>query len=425
MMKKKGFTLVELLAVIAILSILVIMALPAVLRIYKQGRVAIFQNEIRGAYTTAQQQFLDDGRSMRPGDKIVYTNGCDSVSGANVKRLELSGDSNFKYYIEVGSDGKIISIKASNGSYSYIKTGNNIKIVEINVENGNGVELDTNIADDICTAVATNEGNGSENETSITYVNRQVEGAITAGDEVAIDSEHFYILSTNSTKTVLLAKYNLYVGEKYTTMSNGSNWQYAGSLTSSDEGYGLQSANAGVQSTSSSPRIGSVAFAGMGYWDEYELYADMNSSNHQTEMGLKSKYSENGASYDGDPYPYVYDSSMSSVAPSNYTISRYANDNGYVHNNGYTIAYFVEEYVNRLKDLGAPSNVTGRLISYEEAISTSSSIRGGASYWTGSAYDYMYIYISGNNVFKANYGENSNNYYGVRPVIEVPTSSIE
>ncbi len=167
-MKKKGFTLVELLAVIAILAILVIMALPAVLRMFKQSKVNTFQNEVKGAYRTAQQQFVNDSLSLNSGGKVVYTNGCDSVNGATVKRLEITGDSNFKYYIEVGADGKIKSIKASNGSYSYIKTGNDLKIDEIMVENGNGVELDSNIVDNICTATSSSQSGNSGSNSSAT-----------------------------------------------------------------------------------------------------------------------------------------------------------------------------------------------------------------------------------------------------------------
>ena len=42
-MKKKGFTLVELLAVIAILAILVIIALPNVLELYRNARKNAFE----------------------------------------------------------------------------------------------------------------------------------------------------------------------------------------------------------------------------------------------------------------------------------------------------------------------------------------------------------------------------------------------
>ena len=45
-MKKKGFTLVELLAVIAILAILVIIALPNVLGMFQRAKKNTFTTEV-------------------------------------------------------------------------------------------------------------------------------------------------------------------------------------------------------------------------------------------------------------------------------------------------------------------------------------------------------------------------------------------
>ena len=45
-MKKKGFTLVELLAVIAILAILVIIALPNVMGMFREAKKNSFMTEI-------------------------------------------------------------------------------------------------------------------------------------------------------------------------------------------------------------------------------------------------------------------------------------------------------------------------------------------------------------------------------------------
>ena len=85
--------------------------------------------------------------------------------------------------------------------------------------------------------------------------------------------------------------------------------------------------------------------------------------------GLKSEYANasNAAgttSYE-ETYPYVYRSSMSSTVPSIY----YNNGTGYgyAQNNGYTIAYYVEQYVNKLKnEKGLPNTASGRLMTYEE-----------------------------------------------------------
>ena len=119
-MKKKGFTLVELLAVIAILAILVIIALPNVLSMYRQARENSFQNEVKEVFRTAQQQFLID--SMIPTSagatvfyksddvKIYQSNGTSEATGVG-KKLDLQGGgTNFKYCVKLGSEGKVTQL---------------------------------------------------------------------------------------------------------------------------------------------------------------------------------------------------------------------------------------------------------------------------------------------------------------------------
>ena len=59
-MKKKGFTLVELLAVIAILAILVIVAMPNVLGMFNQAKSSTFITEVQEYMSTATSQFMHD-----------------------------------------------------------------------------------------------------------------------------------------------------------------------------------------------------------------------------------------------------------------------------------------------------------------------------------------------------------------------------
>ena len=54
-MKRQGFTLVELLAVIAILAILVIIALPNVLGMFNQAKKDTFTTETKEMVKIAQQ----------------------------------------------------------------------------------------------------------------------------------------------------------------------------------------------------------------------------------------------------------------------------------------------------------------------------------------------------------------------------------
>ena len=97
-MKKRGFTLVELLAVIAILAVLVIMALPAVLRMFNQARIDTFSNEVNTILRTAKQQYLLEG-----GVAKTWTNAEGSTS-----KLDLTGSSDLKYSVTMEGNGKLV-----------------------------------------------------------------------------------------------------------------------------------------------------------------------------------------------------------------------------------------------------------------------------------------------------------------------------
>ena len=399
MKNKKGFTLVELLAVIAILAILVIMALPAVLRMFEKARIDSFTNEVNVLVRTTEQQYLLGG-------------GIPQSFNSSSNKLPLTGNSSLEYCVSIDGNGKITELKATNGNYKYESSGT---VEEVH-----------------STEVSTAESNyelscAGGNTSSITYVNRQNEGSITVGDEVAIDTEHFYVISSDETNTVLLSKYNLLVGDVYNSSDGGSTWTFTKTLTTSDVGYGLQSETAKGYYNGATDYTGVVAFSGKGYWDNANcVWSGSGGSNTcPGTSGLKSEYanSANAAGKTGTystPYPYVYNSSMSSVAPE-YGI--YSNPYRAATDNGYTIAYYVEGYVNRLKSLGAPNNITGRLLTNEEANSLSSTIKGNWSYWLGSAVSQGNVrYVYGGSM-RSNYFWNDT-YNGVRPVIVVSTSEI-
>ncbi len=413
-MKKKGFTLVELLAVIAILAILVIMALPAVLKMFTQARVDTFNNELNTIVRTARQQYLLSG-----GQATTYSKDSNPLS--------LTGNSELNYCITINGQGQIIELKATNGSYKYESNGIVSETSSSDIENAeSGYTLH-------CTG------------SSLTYVNRQNEGSITVGDEVAIDTEHFYVISSDSTNTVLLAKYNLLVGNVFET-SDGSTWSFTKTLTSSDSGYGLQNEIAKGYYEGGNDYTATVAFSGKGYWDNADCVwsGPGSSSTCPGIAGLKSEYANashaaGSTSYNSSVFPYVYNSTMSSTAPSYgaYSYSNGGNTWQAAQDNGYTIAYYVEGYVNTLKSLGAPSSITGRLLTYEEArslVSSNSSIVYNYSlYWLGSVYgdiDVWYVNSSTPSEGWEGYDRfNDGSLYAieprsVRPVIEIPTSEM-
>ena len=245
---------------------------------------------------------------------------------------------------------------------------------------------------------------------AIHYVSRQNEGQITPGDIIGIgETEDFYVISSNSEKTVLLAKNNLLVG------NITEDWSVVGQVQPGSAGYGLQSVEA-VGGYSHANSSGNVAFSSTNYWD----------GGYDDELGkytVLSPYNANGASYDGTPKPFVYNSSLT-------TAPDFENDG--FNTSGYSIAYYVEQYKAKLIEMGAPSTITGRLLSYEEANSAqtiqdngTSIMSNGQSYWLGAAYYndcVWYVYSDGNIVSGGNY--NNDYYFGVRPVIEISTSDI-
>ena len=200
----------------------------------------------------------------------------------------------------------------------------------------------------------------------------------TAGSEICIGEECFYVISSEEDTVTMLAKYNLHVGYSSVNMLD---------VTELENPTGKQNIKAigffnGVNSDN--PAIGTVAFSTTEYWMD-ENY------------NLLSKY---GTSYPG----YVYDSNTQ-------------------------IYTYVENYKTYLSTLGVtPSEA--RLISYDELTAlgcSASSCTGGPSwvyatdYWTGSAkYSSVYLVESSGSIIGSNCPVRFR--HGVRPVIVIDKS---
>ena len=116
-MKKKGFTLVELLAVIAILAILVIIALPNVMGMFNQARINSFTTEVKNILKQAGQQWVTDGSMNSTTGALCYARKGGDVSETITKELLLSGRSNLDYAVCLNKAGKITSFAATDDTY--------------------------------------------------------------------------------------------------------------------------------------------------------------------------------------------------------------------------------------------------------------------------------------------------------------------
>jgi len=72
MKKKKGFTLVELLAVIVILAIIMIIAIPAVLNTMQTARKKSFMEYVQKVYNTVQSKWLERSMMGESIDEGIY-----------------------------------------------------------------------------------------------------------------------------------------------------------------------------------------------------------------------------------------------------------------------------------------------------------------------------------------------------------------
>ena len=248
----------------------------------------------------------------------------------------------------------------------------------------------------------------------VMMVEQESEGEISSGDEVSIGGkEHFYVISSNEDETILVAKYNLYVGFNVKSNSDSSGVVLDEQIPKSDSRYGWQS-----EETINNRQIALVPFSGKKYWQSTE-----------NENFFKPEY-QNARNES------VYNKNLSTVAP---IVSVFPNSVGYstlrVEESDYTIAYYVEPYIKRLKDMGV-TILDGNIVSRDQAYSLGCGYSGFCSaswmlnlnYWTGSvewegqpSYQNALVTIY-NSLSSSSYNVVNS---GVRPTITIRTSDIK
>ena len=113
-MKKKGFTLVELIAVIALLSIVMLLIVPSVANYLNSSKKTLFYDNVVNMFKSATTTFMyqDD-----PTNTTFSNNGV---------KLDVDVESEYVYTIKVNNYGEVISIDVNNGVYSYNKSSSDI-----------------------------------------------------------------------------------------------------------------------------------------------------------------------------------------------------------------------------------------------------------------------------------------------------------
>ena len=164
MKNNKGFTLVELLAIIAIMAILLIIALPNVLKMFNESKEKIFLTESKSVFKEAINQTIKD----RNLSDVIY---CKSMND-EINPLHMSGREIY-YYIKANVNDKTGTIIVwDNERYAKYKGDKLDPSVLDNAEK---------ITDDIKNATCDNiaEAVGLVDKISDTY---KVTGSVTFGD---------------------------------------------------------------------------------------------------------------------------------------------------------------------------------------------------------------------------------------------------
>ena len=196
-MKNKGFTLVELLAVIAILAILVIIALPNVLKMFNDAKKNSFLTEAKTVYSEAGKKYISDSITSPGNNEHIY---CKSKTDS-LNPLSLSGRG-INYYVKTNSKGIVNTIVVWDDA-RYIA----LKSSEISATNLNDAK---DITDDIKNATCGNilENVGIEkkidySKIKLTLVNTTTQILTmtldTSNQDVGEVKYKIYMVSTNKT----------------------------------------------------------------------------------------------------------------------------------------------------------------------------------------------------------------------------------
>ena len=222
-MKKNGFTLVELLAVIAILAILVAIIMPNVVKEYNKAKANIFVTDVQSFMNAATSKFTGDALS-HAGETIYYS----SKPNSDLNTSKLNMDSDKEYFIEMDRHGNIKRLVLYDKTFCYdVYTtygDNSIGIIDgtnSKENNGESIKKDSININDIW-----DSGETDSVEINVTMNNGKVESYFVKGcdaikhsiednsnDQIVQDNEPgpmslYTVMKNEAEDSILAKKYN-------------------------------------------------------------------------------------------------------------------------------------------------------------------------------------------------------------------------
>ncbi len=130
MKNKKGFTLVEIVIVIALLGLLMLLVVPNVVDKFANAKKNIFYNDVINLYTQATSTYLN-----RSADDFNTS----KEFSHDDNPLDIEGSDDFEYFLVVNQYGQVVFLTATSNDYHFTIEGDNIKKSDIkksNIRNG-------------------------------------------------------------------------------------------------------------------------------------------------------------------------------------------------------------------------------------------------------------------------------------------------
>ncbi len=118
MKRSKGFSLAEMMAVIAVLGILAVLLLPNVLNAYKDAKKGVLLDEAKAVYAEARNKYA----TMKASGKVVGVLTDAESDDDKTYSLELSNDK-VEYFVRLDANGEVLSLVVIDGDYCIFGTG--------------------------------------------------------------------------------------------------------------------------------------------------------------------------------------------------------------------------------------------------------------------------------------------------------------
>ena len=164
---KKGFTLVELLAVIVILAIIALIAVPIVMNVIEDARKGAAKSSALGYLDSVEKTMA---RSMLDNDKSNdITDGVYEIADLDSKNVKVKGDKPSEGWVKI-ENGKIASYSFKIGKYIINPKNNNINKAEVS-KNGEVAEKPAGGSNAPAPLAMTVECNGSKTCNAGNYIN--------------------------------------------------------------------------------------------------------------------------------------------------------------------------------------------------------------------------------------------------------------